>query len=201
MKTAILRLTSLMLLVLVLLVGFALAAPQAKPADKVPSKQGEMQQSITATVTAIDYKEREITLKDEEGNADTFQVDETVTRFKEIKVGDKVRVDYHLGYVAELRPPTADEAKNPLVVQESMGKSAPGSTPALNATREIRAVVTVEGLDRPTQTITIKGPKGRYFTAQVDDPAKLEKVRIGETIVITFTEALAISLEKVASRP
>ena len=61
--------------------------------------------------------------------------------------------------------------------------------------RRIRAVVTIEGLDRPAQTVTVKGPRGKYFVARVADPSRLEQVRIGETIVMTFTEATAVSLK------
>ena len=55
--------------------------------------------------------------------------------------------------------------------------------------------MTIEGLDRPTQTVTVKGPRGKYFVARVADPSRLEQVHIGETIVLTFTEAAAISLK------
>jgi hypothetical protein len=37
---------------------------------------------------------------------------------------------------------------------------------------------------------------GHYLTARVADPSNLTKMRIGENIVVTYTEALAISLEK-----
>jgi hypothetical protein len=46
----------------------------------------------------------------------------------------------------------------------------------------------------------VKGPHGNYLTARVADPSRLTQVRIGETIVITFTEAVAISLEKVEKK-
>jgi hypothetical protein len=32
----------------------------------------------------------------------------------------------------------------------------------------------------------------------VEDPAALEKMQLGQTIVITYTEAMAVSLEKTA---
>jgi hypothetical protein len=52
-------------------------------------------------------------------------------------------------------------------------------------------------LDRPTQTVTLKGPGGRYVTVRVADPKILEKPRLGDTVVVTAAEALAVSLEKV----
>ena len=38
---------------------------------------------------------------------------------------------------------------------------------------------------------------GRYVTVRVQDPAMLLKPRLGDTVVVTAAEALAISVEKV----
>ena len=56
-------------------------------------------------------------------------------------------------------------------------------------------MVTVEAMDRTAQTVTVKGPRGKYYTARVNDPSRLDKVRIGDSILMTFTEATAISLK------
>jgi hypothetical protein len=50
-------------------------------------------------------------------------------------------------------------------------------------------------MDRAAQTVTVKGPRGKYYVARVVDPSRFDRVRIGETILITFTEATAISLK------
>jgi hypothetical protein len=152
--------------------------------------------NFTGTITDIDYTNREITLKDSEGRMETFVVDNRVQRLNEAKVGDKVSVDYYLGLNAEVRKPTAEEEQNPLVVLEATGRAGPEAAPGAHAVRQIRAVATIEGLDRPTQTLTVKGPRGRYFVARVADPSRLEQVHIGETIVLTFTEAAAVSLKR-----
>jgi hypothetical protein len=150
----------------------------------------------SATVEAIDMATRELTLKGPLGNTITFTVDKRVKRLNEIKVGDVVRADYYVCFAAEVRPPTPDEEKNPIVVLDAAGKAPPGTSPAAGGLRRIKVVTTIEGLDRTTQTVTVKGPMGRYLTARVADPSRLTQVRIGETIVITYTEALAISVEK-----
>jgi hypothetical protein len=41
---------------------------------------------------------------------------------------------------------------------------------------------------------------GNYFTARVADPSRLTELKIGDKIVVVFTEALAISLEPVERR-
>lgn len=152
--------------------------------------------SVTATVEAIDVGQREVSLKGPLGNVVTLTVDERVKGLGEIKVGDAVTAGYYVSLAAELRRPTADEEKNPIVVVEAGARSPAGALPAAGGARWIRAVTTVEGLDRPTRTITVRGPLGRYVTARVPDAAWLTQPRIGETIVVTYTEALAIALEK-----
>ena len=67
--------------------------------------------------------------------------------------------------------------------------------PAGTAQRQIRAVVIIEALDRQAQTVTVKGPRGRSYVAHVTDPSNFDKVRIGDTIVLTFTESTAVSLK------
>jgi hypothetical protein len=169
----------------------ATSAP-AKPA--VLSRHNAAFLSFTGTITDIDYSNREVTLQDPQGRIETFVVDKRVQRLNEAKVGDKVTVDYYLGFDAEVRKPTAEEEQNPLVVLKTASKAGPEANPAASGVRRIRAAVTIEGLDRRAETVTVKGPQGRYYVARVADPSRLEQVHIGETIVMTFTEAAAVSL-------
>jgi len=166
-----------------------------EPVPKVLGRSDFVLQSYTGTITDIDYSTRELTLQDAYGRAETFVVDNKVQRFNEAKVGDKVLVDYYLGYNAQVRKPTAEEAQNPLVVLEATGRAAPDESPAAHGTRQTRAVVTIEGLDRQTQTLTVKGPRGKHYVARVADPSRFDQVHIGDTIVMTFYEAAAISLK------
>jgi hypothetical protein len=162
---------------------------------EVLSRNESVLLNYTGTITDIDYPNREMTLKGPQGHLETFVVDKKVQRFNEAKVGDKVSIDYYLGFNAEVRNPTDEERQNPLVVLETAGRAGPDAAPAAHDMRQIRAVVTIVGLDPSAQTVTVKGPRGKYFVACVADPSRLKKVRIGETILMTFTEATAISLK------
>jgi len=156
---------------------------------EVLSRRESVLLNYTGTITDIDYPNREMTLKSPEGQIETFYVDKEVRRFNEAKVGDKVSMDYYLGFNAEVRRPTDEEKANPLVVVESEGRARPSESPSAHEIRHIRAVVTIEKMDRKAQTLTVKGPRGKYFTAHVVDPTRFDKVRIGETIVMTCTAA------------
>ena len=170
------------------------------PHTTTMSKETSVLVNITASVEAVDAAKREVTLKGPLGNKVTFTVDQRVKRFDEIKVGDYVSADYYISLAAEERTPPAEDANPPITALEGAANAPPGTSPAAGGWRRFKVVTTVEGLDRPTQTITVKGPLGNYLTARVEDPARLTQLHIGETIVITYTEALAISLEKVAKK-
>ena len=46
-------------------------------------------------------------------------------------------------------------------------------------------------------TVTVKGPRGNFVTVDVEDKALIEKLNVGEVGILTYAEALALSLEKV----
>ena len=171
--------------------------PQTAP--NPPAKSKEVLLSIAARVEAINPATREVTLKGPLGNSVKLTVDTRVTRLNEVKVGDQVVADYYVSYVAELRPPTEAEKASPFTVLSEKAKSPAGTTPAAGGLRVMRAVVTVEGLDRPTRSLTVSGKAG-IVTLPVEDVAALSKLRLGDTIVVTYAEALAISLEKRAAK-
>ena len=160
------------------------------------SREDAILLTLKASVEAINYDKREVTLKGPLGNEVTFTVDQRVKRLNEIKVGDVVQADYYVSLAAEIRPPTPEEEKDPIVLLDATGKAPPGTSPAAGGLRRFKVVTTIEGLDRPTQTVTLKGPLGNYVTVRVADPSRLTQVRIGDHVVVTYTEALAISLEK-----
>jgi hypothetical protein len=134
--------------------------------EEVISRSNSMVLTVTGTITDIDYGSRELTIKDSQGQTETYVVGDEVQRFNEAKVGDKVALDYYLGANAEVRKPTAEEAQNPLVVEESFNRAGPDANPAGTVTRRIRAVATIESMDRTAQTVTVKGPRGRYYVAR-----------------------------------
>jgi hypothetical protein len=193
-----------------LALGLALALPStglsadgtpAAPKKPTPAVGDEILLTLTATIEALNLETREITVKGPAGNVYTFPVDPAVTRLAEFKVGDSIVLDYYASLAAELREPTAAEKAEPLAVMKDAGKGDASSAPKAGAYRIIRAVVTIEGLDRSTGTATVKGPRGNYVVIQVRDPAMLPKLRIGDTVVAAYTEAFAVRLVKAPAAP
>jgi len=181
------------------LVACLMTSAVAYAQTPAPKTYGKAQLvSVTAKVEAINQTTREVTLKGPLGNVVTFTVDKRVTRLNEVKVGDDVIADYYVSWAAEFRAPTAEEKAKPVAVQTEMAKAPAGTEPAAGALRIIKSVVTVEGLDRPTKSLTVSGKAG-LATIQVEDVAALSKLHLGDTIIVTYTEALAVSLQKRAA--
>jgi hypothetical protein len=63
-----------------------------------------------------------------------------------------------------------------------------------------RVVATIDAIDKTDRTATLKGPRGNYVTVAVQDPALLESAKVGDTVVVTAAESVALSLEKVDAR-
>ena len=172
-----------------------------KSSDSVTiSREDALLVSVTANVEAIDMEKRDVTLKGPLGNVVTLVADPRVKRFNEIKVGDEVTADYYVALLADLREPTAEERKTPFAVLDARAKAPSGTAPAGGGLRMFKVVASVEGLDRPTRSITLKGPRGNYFTVRARDLENLQKLRLGDTIIVTYAEALAVSLEKTAAK-
>jgi ASC-1-like (ASCH) protein len=62
--------------------------------------------------------------------------------------------------------------------------------------QQVTVTATVETIDKNSQYVTLKGQEGKTVEVKVKDPKNLEGVKVGDEVVITYTEALAISVEK-----
>jgi hypothetical protein len=148
------------------------------------------------TVTDIVKETREVTLKGPDGELVTVTAGPEVERFNEIAVGDKINFDYYTYLKAEFRAPTSTELAEPLVVLEGEGKAPVGEAPAGAVGTMIKAVVTIEILNRPKMLATVEGPNGNYLTIPMKDAAFMEQLHIGQVLILTYAEAMAISLTK-----
>jgi propanediol utilization protein len=50
-------------------------------------------------------------------------------------------------------------------------------------------------VDPAKKTITLKGPRGNVVVLDVQNPAQFKVVKKGDQVEVTYTEALALSLE------
>ena len=186
----------------VVAVVFALSfAAVAMGAEKKAAKEGEkpaLEQSslvtVTATVEAIDQATRMVTLKGPEGNTITFKAGDKIKNLSQVKVGDSVLAKYYESVAIEVKKP--GEAKPGVTTQEAVTRAKPGETPAGMAVSQVTVTATIAAIDKKKPAVTLKGADGKTTTVKVRNPKNLENVKVGDQVVITYTEALALSLEK-----
>ena len=171
----------------------ALAAPGT---DKPLVKEKTDKMSIQATVQQIDRETRSVTLMGPNGSLMTIKAGPEVKRLDEFKKGDAVVAEY-LSYIsAEFRTPTADEEKQPLVVVAEADKAPANVDPGASIGAVIRAVVSIEIINRPGMEVTVKGPRGNYVTLPVEDEELITQINIGQQLIMTYIEMVALSLVK-----
>jgi hypothetical protein len=152
--------------------------------------------TVTATVEAIDLESRIVGLVGAEGNALIVQVGDEVRNLDQVKVGDKVRVEYFEGLVAELLPPGSD--KREVGLTEAMVRAAPGERPAGGVGEAVSARVVIEFVDPVRNVVHFTGPKGKKRIIRVEKPefrAMLRTLKPGDVVSLTYFEAVAVKVE------
>lgn len=148
--------------------------------------------TLVATVAAIDYQKRTVTLLDEQGNRKTLMVGPEATNFSQVKKGDVVKlavVDELLIYVREIGGPGSDGT-------ESMVAKAPaGEKPAVIAAAATEMTAVVKAVDLEKHTATLQLPDGRQQVVKVRQDVKLDKKQLGREVVFRMSQAMAISVE------
>jgi hypothetical protein len=171
---------------------FAQATKGAAPAEQ-PKVVKERVAVMTATVTAIDLNTRMVTLKGPKGEVRTIKVGEEAVNLPQVKVGDLVTVKFYESLAVEvIKPGTASAAGE----KTAIVRAKPGEMPGGMAARQSTVTATVTAIDKKKGTLTLKGPDGNKVVAKAEDPKNLDKVKVGDELLITYTEALAISVEK-----
>ena len=183
-------------------IGFVVSAALAAPAlaqtaatvvGKGPGVAGAARTvKIVATITKIDTATREVTLKGPKGREVTVEAGPEVKNFAQMKVGDKVNVEYVEALTLELKKgSTAPVARSD---QAGAASAKAGEHPAGMIGRQVTITAEVMAVDPKTQMVTLRGPR-QTVDLKVDDPEQFKRVAKGDRVEATYTEALAVSVE------
>lgn len=148
--------------------------------------------SVTATVDKVDAQKRELFIKGPDGNPVMLQVPENVQNLDNLKPGDQVQLDYYQSVALSLQ-----KKAGPMLSEGTFSaKPASGNMPGGMMGQQIDATAKVKKVDLDKNTVTIMGPQGKMDTITVKDPQlkqELAKVKPGDAINVTYTEAMAIT--------
>lgn len=185
---------SIVCLFLVLLSPAVFADPAAS--DK-PSLYTSQSVTVTAMVEAINHETREVTLRGPEGNVVSFVASEEARNLAQVSVGDTVVAEYEQTLSIEV---FANDGSAPGVGGMSVaGRSEMGEMPGAAVMDAVVITATVEEINLEANTFKLKGPEGNVQEYTARDPENLKKAAVGDIVVITQTEAIALSVEKTKS--
>jgi len=164
-------------------------------APSQPSKPGVVAVEVTewtATVKAVDYAKKTVVL---ERDGKTATVDASYAkRLNEIKPGDVVKV----AHIEELAISVRKAEPGPMAAEARTVELAPktqGPGGIMTDTKQV--VANVEAIDYASRTITLQRPDGSVKAFKVSDAVeKFDQIKKGDQVVLEYTEAIAISVEK-----
>jgi len=149
---------------------------------------------ITATVVSVDKAARTLTLKHKDGQLETLTAGPQVKRFDEVAAGDTLVVEYEEGLALEFQAPgTAPVAPEAVAASARAEKDqAPGGVVAAG----VRATVNVTAIDLKNRMVVFQGPGGKFHQVKAGPKVQLEKLKVGDKLLATYVQAVAVSLEK-----
>ena len=184
----------LTLLIALTLFSSPLWAGESPAATDKPSMSTSQTVILTAMVEAINHETREVTLRGPEGNSTSFVASEEARNLDQVSVGDIVMAEYEQSLSIEV---FANDGTAPGAgAIAAAGRSEKGEMPGMAAIDATVVTAIVEEINLEANTFKLKGPSGEIKEYVAQDPENLKKAAVGDLVVITYTEAIAISVEK-----
>ena len=161
--------------------------PEDKPVAGAAA--GERGQIYSGIVTKIDAKNRVVTFKSKEGELDIVAGPE-VKNFAQIKVGDRLDVQYALAVAIELVKTKNNDVRGREVTSDTQTAKA-GDKPGMVRTNIVKTTASVVAIDQKKQIVSLKGPKGHVVDVKVESPALLKGITTKDQVYVTYAEAVA----------
>lgn len=162
-----------------------------KATAEKPSVSEEIVVTMEATVTAINQETREVTLKNAAGESVTFIADDEVRNLAQVEVGDTLTVEYMEGVMIEVVDPATELGTSEAGAAD---RAEQGEKPGGAAISETSVVVVIEAINLENETATVKTAEGQSKTVKARNPENLKKVAVGDKVMITFTQGIAITV-------
>jgi len=165
------------------------AAKEEKPSSL--NVQRTDVRTTVATVEAVDLKTRMVKMRSLEGKPFTIHVGKEAVNLPQVKAGDKVEITYAQALEVRMAEPGEVRSEKTQIV----GGAEPGAKPRGVGITETNVTATILELDKASESATLQFADGVIASVKVQNPANLDKVKVGDTIAIKHIEAIEISVK------
>jgi len=168
------------------------AAPSAVPTSApVTGVAAESVLTVHGKIVSVDTADKLVTLEGPGGKTVTLTI-VNPDNLAAIKPGDR--------FVARFTEVITIVGKGPsdvppaVTLREGLWTSAPGATPGALVARQAKVAVVVTQIDLNDQLVTLQAPDFSTETVHVTNPEALGSLQVGDRIVITVWQSIAIKL-------
>lgn len=157
--------------------------------DRPGRAEGELV-VVTATVKAIDKKNRLVTLKYPDGKEVKVKCGPEVRNFPQIRVGDDVTAEFLTTAELFVTAPEGEPAAN---ASQAVKRAPLGGKPGMVAVETVEVTAMVDAIDYTTREVKLRGPEGKIIKVKAGPEVKrLNEVKRGDMVVARLTEAVSI---------
>ena len=168
-------------------IAFAATAAQEPKAAAIAVGEAE----AVVEVVNIDRQARSVIVRGPSGGMLLIAVPPEAQNLDRVKVGDLFKMRYLEAVALALHKGGSAAASESQTVELAPKGGTPGGK-VVN-TKQMTTVVTA--VDRPTRTISVSGPEKNVVTFKVSDAVRsYDEIAVGDTIAVTYTEALALEM-------
>ena len=169
--------------------------PRAGDDTVVVSQPGRVELTrvieVTARVQAIDAKTRTVTLLAPNDVVIEHVASEEVRNFDQIEIGNIVEAVI----LQSLRLELVNDGKlGDAEAKGAMARAEQGAKPGAAVGSRVSFITEVVRVDRPNNVISLKGPEGEVVDFDVQNPGHFDVVKLGDKVLATYTEAVAIEV-------
>lgn len=171
------------------------ADPAAKPVVAGGAADG-VRITVVGEITAVDAAARTVSIKGPSGNIGDYAVDPSVRNLEQVKVGDRVQLDYRAAVgLALVKHGDGIREK---VEADSTATAKDGAKPGGAVLKTTTIVANVLSVDKKRKLVKLQGPEGRVVDVQVRDAKVLKEVKANDQVVAKVTESVAINVKPAA---
>ena len=159
-----------------------------------PSFHASQSMMVNAVVEAINHETREVTLKRSDGEVFSFVASEEARNLPQVSVGDIVNAEYVESVSIEV---VANEGYEPEAAEAAaIARTEEGEMPGFAAIDTQIATATVEEINIEANTFKLRGVDGTVNEYVARNPDNLKRAKVGDLVIMTVTNAVAITVEK-----
>lgn len=177
--------------------GCASNSDSKEPAKSAAPGNAEASRQVVAkvTVTSVDHDTRTMILKSDSGKSLAVLAGPEVKNFDKIRAGDSVTLRYTESIAVSLLKPGAAATPASTSLKADAGQDGKNKT----LTGQMTATVRIDSVDTQKNVVVFTGPQGVTQVVDVVNPDGKEFIKglkPGDQVEITYTAAVALSVEK-----